>query len=152
MAYDGEELKTPRRRRHSVARGSGTRLLFFGGWSGTRTTDEMLELDTSPLIRSDAQPARSKKGKKAPPPRSDGRSDGRSAADGFRSECLASASAAAEAALELQLERHEGELKQLRGEVARLKVANALLTRDMARMKVRRGEQKKWRRLRESGA
>tara|TARA_B100000524_G_C23352266_1_gene262545 strand:- start:20 stop:442 length:423 start_codon:yes stop_codon:yes gene_type:complete len=43
--------------------------------------------------------------------------------------------------LELQLERHEIELKHLRGEVARLKVANALLTKDVTRMKALAGVQ-----------
>ena len=39
----------------------------------------------------------------------------------------------------MQLERHEIELKQLRGEVARLKVANALLTKDVSQMKALAG-------------
>ena len=38
VVMDGETGGLPKRRRHAVARGSGTRLLFFGGWDGTQTT------------------------------------------------------------------------------------------------------------------
>lgn len=54
-----QEGTLPRRRRLGLVRGSGTRLVLFGGWDGTATVDDMLELDTTPWLRLDgAAPAK----------------------------------------------------------------------------------------------
>ena len=41
LVAEGGEGGVPRRRRHAVARGSGTRLLYFGGWDGRRAFREI---------------------------------------------------------------------------------------------------------------
>ena len=138
---DDGGLRLPPRQRHSVARGAGTRLLFFGGWDGVRTTAGLHELDTSPLICGDAaigalRPVRESSACQGGAA-GGGAAHGGGRFEGFRSGV--SAAARQPQQLELQLERHEIELKQLRGEVARLKVANALLTKDVSQMKALAG-------------
>ena len=140
---DDGGLRLPPRQRHSVARGAGTRLLFFGGWDGVRTTAGLHELDTSPLICGDAaigalRPVRESSACQGGAA-GGGAAHGGGRFEGFRSGV--SAAARQPQQLELQLERHEIELKHLRGEVARLKVANALLTKDVTRMKALAGVQ-----------
>ena len=56
VVQEGAAAKLPCRRRHSASRGSGTRILVFGGWDGARTCGELLELETSDWIRSDNVP------------------------------------------------------------------------------------------------
>merc|ERR1711965_879681 len=54
VVQQGDGAKLPRRRRLAAARGAGTRLLFFGGWDGTHTCADLLEIDTSGWLRLDA--------------------------------------------------------------------------------------------------
>ena len=148
VVMDGNEGGLPKRRRHAAARGSGTRLLFFGGWDGTQTTADLYEVDTSSWLRMEAVP------KEAP------------AAGGARGQAGAMAAGAQAASAgaragELQalnggaggagagggvrpaeieaIHRREEQtaetMKQLRGEIARLKMANELMGKEMTRLK-----------------
>jgi hypothetical protein len=54
VVQHGDSAKLPRRRRLGAARGAGTRLLLFGGWDGTHTCADLIEVDTSGWLKMDA--------------------------------------------------------------------------------------------------
>jgi len=167
IAINGDRSGLPRRRRLDIVRGSGTRLLLFGGWDGSRTTDDMMELDTSEWLALDVMPGGAK-----PRPKqigldgtyqpegtvaTTGGTGAPTAANGFGSVVNGFGSVkggggspmltggvgargsglggGVDAILERMEAKHGEEMKVLRGEVARLKMANETMTRDMARMK-----------------
>jgi len=168
VVVEGAAAKLPRRRRHSAARGSGTRLLLFGGWDGGRTTGDLHELDTSGWLRLDA-PNRGR------PLRAPSAIEERKAADLADTRVTPSAGPSANGAsgavvrassgagapgcsylggfgggdgtseeIERLQQAHREETKQLRGEIARLKMNHDSMAADLARMKALVGAQKQF--------
>ncbi|KOO29923.1 kelch repeat [Chrysochromulina tobinii] len=159
VALHGDSAKLPRKRRLAAARGAGTRLLLFGGWEGTHTSSELLEIDTSEWLRLEgAGGAHDVKAKRLPGgtlnavPASAGGAGGgalatfeggagvpllRAHGHGFGSD--AGGHGAHEARLEEMMERlearHEEELQRMRGEVARLRMSNELMGRELGKLK-----------------
>ena len=171
----GSGAALPRRRRLGAARGSGTRLLLFGGWDGTHTCADLLEVDTSRWLRIDGTkaPASSTQPPPPQPPQHGGRvvmaevkgtrppamgkgggggaGGGQVAAlpgggGGFGSELMPFGGGGVgggdvETAIERLEMRHEEELQRMRGEVARLRMSNELMAREMAKLKALVGTQ-----------
>ena len=160
VVQEGAAAKLPCRRRHSASRGSGTRILVFGGWDGARTCGELLELETSDWIRSDNVP----RGRAPPKPTvNDGTGGGGGggtlvlSGNGTPAAAAATrgggggsvgvdtsarggfASAAGGRTTDEARERWEAstadEIKKLRGELARLKMSNEVLTKELHKMK-----------------
>jgi len=157
VVMDGETGGLPKRRRHAVSRGSGTRLLFFGGWDGTQTTASLFELDATSWLRMDAV---------APAP-----SVAANGAHGTAGTMVTGAAASKAGLMQVAnlggggglafgggggvgqggggggvtpaefeaLQRREEQaqemMKVMRGEIARLKVANELSNKEMNRLK-----------------
>ena len=161
VVQNGDAAKLPRRRRLGAARGAGTRLLLFGGWDGSHTCADLLEIDTSAWLRmEDSQP----KSKTAPgggaaievrarrPAATGvtGGGGGGAAAGGspggergyavlpggagFGSHGVGEGSGL-DLAMERLEQRHEEELQRLRGEVARLRMSNELMGRELGKLK-----------------
>ena len=138
---DGESAAMPKRRRHAVSRGSGTRLLYFGGWDGGQTTSTLFELDTSSWLKMEAVAPASTP---APPAANGGAltavaptnnalaftSNGGGAATGG-----GGMNAGEHDALQRRFDEQAEAMKTMRGEIARLKVANELMNKEMMRLK-----------------
>lgn len=152
VVQNGDAAKLPRRRRLGAARGAGTRLLIFGGWDGTHTCADLLEIDTSGWLRMgltsggggalvggskrDAAAAAGNAAGAAPiarRPASGGDASGGGGTGergyavlpgghGFGSS--GGGGEGLDVAFERLEERHEEELQRLRGEVARLRMSN----------------------------
>jgi N-acetylneuraminic acid mutarotase len=178
VVQSGDAAKLPRRRRLGAARGSGTRVLFFGGWDGSHTCADLLEMDTSPWLQLERQAARTAssdvKAKRAgagavsgssgggggerggllsavtvaaPDGAAAGRRSGSGGVDGvgqyavlpggggFGSSGGGSSSGNVEVAMERMESRHEEELQRMRGEVARLRMSNELMSRELSKLK-----------------
>jgi N-acetylneuraminic acid mutarotase len=149
VAARGDAERLPRRRRLGVARASGTRILFFGGWDGSHTVADLLEIDTSPWLRMDApaQPAPNSRPVEAKAMAAGGGGTGGGATGGGAARAgpgafdssggplVAGGGAAAELALERMEARHEEELQRMRGEVARLRMSNELMGRELGKLK-----------------
>ena len=154
VALHGDSAKVPRRRRLAAARGSGTRLLLFGGWDGSHTTAELLEVDTSPWLRLDVpgQAAHDVKAKRMPGASmlNQGAAPGMSTIpgggtlstfDGAGMDGMpgfgsaAGGSGALEELMERMESKHEEELQRMRGEVARLRMSNELMSRELGKLK-----------------
>ena len=180
----GDDAKRPSRRRLGAARGSGPRLHFFGGWDGSHTCADLLEIDTSRWLRLEApasrQPSPEVKAKRAGGERGGGgagergraggalslvargpagsaaagrggggRGDPRSGVGtatgqgyavlpggiGFGSDASGGGGGSVEIAMERLEARHEEELQRMRGEVARLRMSNELMSRELSKLK-----------------
>lgn len=147
VVQHGDSTKLPRRRRLGAARGSGTRLLLFGGWDGSHTTNDMLEVDTSEWLRLQG-PASGGLGPEVKAKRpagtlslpAGGEHAGGTGGGGFGSNAGpggggGSSSGAIEVAMERLEAKHEEELQRMRGEVARLRMSNELMSREMHKLK-----------------
>ena len=169
VVQQGDGAKLPRRRRLAAARGAGTRLLFFGGWDGSHTCADLLEIDTSPWLRLDAPapggPSPEVRAKRAGAGgalervaagpegasaagmghggRGDPRSAGAAAANSREYAVLpgglgfgsSGPGGGMEVAMERLEARHEEELQRMRGEVARLRMSNELMSRELTKLK-----------------
>ena len=160
VVMDGETGGLPKRRRHAVSRGSGTRLLFFGGWDGAQTTASLFELDATSWLRMDA----------VAPPASASTNGAHGRAGAMVTGAAASKAGSMQVAniggggglafgggggggqgqggggggvkpaefeaLQRREEQAQEMMKVMRGEIARLKVANELSNKEMNRLKV----------------
>ena len=155
---NGDAAKLPRRRRLGAARGAGTRMLVFGGWDGTHTCADMLEIDTSGWLLGGggaaAQPAAGTQPSAAGsasggmvarrPVVSKGTAIGGGGGSGEHAYPVlpggvgfgsSGSGEGLEVAMERLEEKHEEELQRLRGEVARLRMSNELMGREMSKLK-----------------
>ena len=152
VVQHGDAAKLPRRRRLGACRGAGARMLLFGGWDGTHTCAELLEIDASGWLRMEAGQGGQ------PPPSTSVEVRARRPTDTTVGSPLKSKSGGAgprdyavlpggvgfgsggpgdgmEVAFERLEARHEEELQRLRGEVARLRMSNELTGRELAKLK-----------------
>ena len=168
----GDDAKLPRRRRLGACRGAGTRMILFGGWDGSHTCADLIEIDTSPWLRLDRaqrqqqqqqqqqqqrqqpmlggapgpaqhlQMGGSASGTEVSAKRMAGGSKGGAAGDAPEFGGLASGSgfgSSGNGGLEVTVERMEArqeeELQRMRGEVARLRMSNELMGRELHKLK-----------------
>lgn len=159
VAQNGDDAKLPRRRRLGAARGRGTRLLFFGGWDGSHTCADLLEIDSSPWLGEplSSSSAAEIRGKRPSGVQRDASGEAcRSSGGGELTRGSAPAVGGeypvlpggigfsssggggamdATVAMERIEARHEEELQRMRGEVARLRMSNELMARELAKVK-----------------